>query len=154
MIFKINEKYSTQIDDEDLPRVMQLKWTVNIEHGRPYARARYKGKKIRLHRFILGISNPKILIDHIDRDTLNNTKGNLRICTNAENLYNRGANKNNITKLKGVTIFNKKYFRARITVNKKTVSLGLYTDRIEAAKAYNEAAIKLHGRFACLNVIS
>lgn len=157
MNFKINDKYSVQIDEEDLPKILKLKWTVNVEHGRPYARACSEGKKIRMHRLLLTLTDPKIFVDHIDRDTLNNTKANLRVCTNAENLYNRVANKNNPTKFKGVTLFKRKRsrlrYRARISINNKSISLGLFDTPIEAAKAYNEAALKLHGAFACLNVI-
>ena len=140
-------------DEEDAPIISLHVWQVNIERNNKYARTNVKGTSVRMHRLILGVTNPSIFVDHINGNTLDNRKCNLRLCSNAQNLHNRGANKNNPTKLKGVTIFEKNYYRARITAFGKAIHLGLYKDPMAAAQAYNEAAIKYHGEFAKLNII-
>lgn len=47
------------------------------------------GRGIRMHRFILGIADPRVQVDHDDRDGLNNQRYNLRTCTNAQNQVNK-----------------------------------------------------------------
>jgi len=49
--------------------------------------------------------------------------------------------------------YNRKYIRAKISVNGKNINLGYFKTEIDAAIAYNEAAIKYHGEFANLNKI-
>lgn len=107
-----------------------------------------------MHRFILGITDPKIQVDHINGDSLDNRKINLRLCSNSENSRNRGANKNNTSGYKGVR-FRKEYgtYFATITVNRKEIYLGSFKTGKEAATAYNEAAIKYHDKFANLNEV-
>ena len=83
----------------------------------------------------------------------------MRICTYKGNACNRTRKQNGSSKYIGVDIqilkdqINKSnvIYRSRIKDNGKTISLGRFTDEIEAAKAYNEAAIKYHGEFANLN---
>jgi hypothetical protein len=101
------------------------------------------------HRFIL---NPPagMVVDHIDGDGLNNTRENLRICTNTENIRNqrrRGAGKSGA---KGVAFYpgQQKPFRAQITVNRKKLNLGSFATAKEAQEAYAAAAKELHGEFA------
>ena len=111
-----------------------------------------KGKTstIRLHQLIM---NDK-MIDHINGNIFDNRKENLRKCTSAENGKNRGKSRNNKSNYKGVSwhkALNK--WRAFIFLDYKQIHLGYFDDIIEAAKAYNEAAIKYHGEFARLNVI-
>nr|WP_269140600.1 HNH endonuclease [Proteus terrae] len=91
-------------------------------------------------------------IDHIDGDKLNNRIENLRICTHNQNQHNQGIRASNKSGYKGVSWMKSvKKWQAQICCNSKVTHLGLYTNKIEAAKAYDEAAKKLHGDFAWLN---
>jgi len=93
------------------------------------------------------------VVDHKNRNGFDNRKENLRICTSAENSRNRIANKNNRFGYKGVAeAFNGKYV-AQIGFDGKKYYGGTFDTVIEAAKAYNEMAIKYHGEFARLNEI-
>lgn len=93
-------------------------------------------------------------VDHIDGNPLNNCKNNLRICTQAENQMNRGKTKNNKSGCKGVYWAKQlKKWKSQITINNKQKHLGYYNCPIEAAKAYNSAALLYHKEFAKLNTI-
>lgn len=105
--------------------------------------------KIPLGRFILKPPNNK-LIDHINRNTLDNRRKNLRICNYLENSRNRSKSINNKSGYKGVIKIGNKWF-ANIVNKYKHYSLGYFQTPIEAAKAYDKKAKKLHGEFACLN---
>ena len=91
-------------------------------------------------------------LDHKDYDGLNNRIENLREATTSQNMANAPKKKNNSTGFKGVH-FNKKKkkYYGRIMVNRENKHLGWFCDPIEAAKAYNTAAIKYFGEFARLN---
>lgn len=90
--------------------------------------------------------------DHKDRDIHNNTNENLRLATYSQNQMNRGLQKNNTWGFKGLKRYKNKW-NVGIQVNGKSIYVGRFVDKIEAAKAYNTAAIKYHGEFAVLNVI-
>ena len=142
------------VDDADFEYLNQFKWYANNNYAvRCFTVSKNKVNRILMHREIMKISKG-LIIDHIDRNGLNNQKNNLRICTNSQNLMNRCKNINNTSGFKGV-VYNKldKKYRAKIYFNSKCISLGCYIDPKDAAKAYNEAALKYHGEFANLNKI-
>lgn len=72
-----------------------------------YVQGRYKldGKpiEISLHRYVMGVTDPKIDVDHMDHNGLNNREDNLRVCKHKENTQNKQAYKNNVTGIRGVT---------------------------------------------------
>jgi len=105
-----------------------------------------------LHRFVMGVTDPKILVDHRDGDGLNNQDDNLRVATQSQNMANQGKHKNNTIGYKGV-VWDKrdKKFRAQISVQGKRLKIGYFEDPIDAARAYDEAARKYYGRFARTN---
>lgn len=147
------------VDDDDFDYLNQWKWQANQKQNKKFYA--WRGKKINgkykliyLHRFILNLTDRKIYVDHVNMNTLDNRKINLRICTNSQNQMNKIVQKNNCYGYKGVYYDkrNNKY-SSIITVNKKRHWLGYYIDPKDAAKAYNEAAIKLHGEFSKLNEI-
>lgn len=107
--------------------------------------------QVYLHRWLMGVTDPKVEVDHIDGDGLNCQDENMRVCTHAENMFNRGKQKNNTTGYKGVSLGKSGKFQAYIKVNKVMKHLGFYDDIITAARVYDDAAKKYHGRFASLN---
>jgi hypothetical protein len=111
-------------------------------------------RNIRINRLIMGANTYNKIVDHKNGNTLDNRKSNLRICTNAENTRNGSIGKHNTSGYKGVSWFylNNKW-RSTIVVNYKQISLGLFSKKEDAAKAYNKAAKKYHGEFAKLNKI-
>ena|ERR1019366_6726036 len=151
------------VDEEDFERVNQYAWHtfVDTKNGRNYAIRRMpisdkNPKKVQnMHRFILGITDPKVQVDHIGsgiESGLDNRRSNLRIATCAENQRNRGKQKNNTSGFKGVH-WNKSHgqYHARTIHNGKEISGGYFDDPREAAAKYNELAKKYHGEFAFFN---
>lgn len=112
----------------------------------------YQGS--RMHREILGLErgNPN-KGDHINHDTLDNRRRNLRIATPEESQHNKRRYVNNTSGYKGVAL-DRGRWRAYINVQGKRESLGGFGSVEEAAAAYNEAALRLHGEFAYLNQIA
>lgn len=143
------------IDDEDLNLINSLNWTVEIN---PVGQVYFSNRKnkVRLHRLIMNC--PKgMVVDHINGNTLDNRKSNLRICTKLENQYNQKKHKGNRhSKYKGVTFrkeLKSKPWEAFIYKDYKSTRLGYFATEKEAAVAYNAKALELYGQFAKLNVI-
>lgn len=150
-----SKKYGTLtvlVDDEDYDYLNQFKWH---NDGKGYAR-RHNGKDKRprclfMHREILGLTDPKIFVDHINRITSDNRRENLRVCSHAQNKQNVPALKVKKTSIyKGVS-WCERVGKWRACINCKDI--GYYNYEINAANAYNIQAIKMHGEFACLNDI-
>jgi hypothetical protein len=92
-----------------------------------------------------------LFVDHIDHNGLNNTRANLRLCSQAQNNCNKPS-RYGASKFKGVC-WNRarKKWVASIQHNGKRYDLGYFTDEIAAARAYDKKAAELHRQFACLN---
>lgn len=135
------------IDAEDIERVSRYAWQC-LQNG--YAYNRTAGY---LHRYLIEPS-PGMEVDHIDGDRLNNRRStNLRTCTVAENRRNRRPYPSN-PRHKGTCLHKASgLWFASIKVDGERKSLGYFKDRGEAAKAYDQAAIKYHGEFAHPNHI-
>ena len=133
------------IDDEDFERISKINWRL-LKNG--YV-AKNCGDGFYLHRFIMDCPKGKY-IDHFNHNPLDNRKENLRICTNAENNWNK-----NYGKITGVssskTLTNP--WRAYIKIRDKQKHLGFFKTKIEAAKAYNEAVKTYRDKFSFLNVV-
>lgn len=142
-----------KFDDEKFDLISQYSWHASKVKGLTYAYAwtpMVNGvrKKISMHRLVMGLVDIKgTLIDHADGNGLNNQMSNLRVASHAENMRNRGAQKNNKCGLKGVRKHRRKW-SARIRLNKKEYHLGTFDTPEAAAHAYTLASQKLHGSFA------
>jgi len=155
-----SEKYGLKhffIDGEDFEKVDKYKWGLKPCRDIFYLHRTFGYKENKtsqsLHRYIMDCP-PGMVVDHIDGNPLNNCRSNLRICLQSDNMKNRKNNINGTSKYKGVSFHKRdKVFIASIRVNTKLIHIGNFKNETEAAKAYNESAIKLHGEFARLNII-
>lgn len=90
--------------------------------------------------------------DHINHDTLDNRRSNLRVATREQNMQNRRKQSNNTSGYKGVSWHKtRSRWQARIAANNKNYFLGFFDNAEEAARAYDTAAQEFHGEFAVLN---
>ena len=145
------------VDDEDYDRIVAVKWFAYRAHtGKFYAvRTMNVSRRIKHRRTmsaeIMGLPQGS-RVDHRNGDTLDNRKENLRPCSNQQNCCNRGAIANTSSRFKGVSFHRLTgKWAARIRVNYELKHLGLYLSEEAAAKAYDKAAIELHGEFAHTN---
>lgn len=136
-----------KVDNSDLWKVAGFSWRAS-KTG--YLRAKINNKTIMLHRWVMNATEGEV-IDHINGDLLDCRKTNLRSCSIMENSRNRKISKNSSTGYKGVHTVYKDRFRAVIRVNRKLHYLGYFKSALEAASAYDTAALKHFGEFAKLN---
>lgn len=139
------------VDDDDFDMLSKLKWTAL--DGKPvwYATHYYRdGKKVHavsMHRFILGVSDPSIIVDHINGDGLDNTRKNLRVVTVAQNNANRNKWARKKTSMyKGVFPWRNLWM---VKIGKTKIK-PFYTEE-DAALAYDNEAVALWGEFARTN---
>lgn len=142
------------VDDGDYEYINKWKWFYaqgyacrtgvkvdNISHG----------IRIFMHHLII----PKTSgmdVDHINGDSLDNRRANLRLCTHQQNTKNKSLRYDSSTGYKGVSWHKQsEMYQAKICVNGKQIHLGLYDDPAVAAKVYDTAAKKYHGEFAKTN---
>lgn len=140
------------IDRKDLPLWSAYNWYKNYSGRNFYVRAHAKYKVLYLHRSIMRPPKNKT-VDHINGNTFDNRRCNLRICSNKENV--RSSHKYRFkksSKYRGVSFdkANKKWV-ASIEVNGKKISIGRFREEKEAAISYNIYALKYFKKFAALN---
>ncbi len=149
----ISKKYITTFDIEDYSIVSKYRWYIINNHSstNQYAHTNINNKTVRLHRYILDISSPNILVDHIDGNGLNNSKHNLRICTtHSHNNANSFRTKSNVTGYQGVNISGNK-FTAVIKYMNKKIHIGTFNSPELAHKAYCDKGFELYGEFFRVN---
>ena len=140
------------VDAEDYYQLSKFQWYAKYSGSTFYAARNHAGKSVKMHREILA-SPDHLLVDHIDRNGLNNRKSNLRFCTSSQNLCNTVSIRGSSSRYKGVCWHKReKQWVASIQFNKKSYYLGDFDNEIDAAKAYDKKAKVLHGQFACLNL--
>jgi len=143
---KLTQGQFALVDDADFERLNEHKW---YAHWKPHTKSFYavrhskpkNGKRhvIRMHREILGLKRgDKLEGDHINHDTLNNQRANLRAITCQQNHWNRKDSKG--------YYWNKaaKKYHARIKLNNKDIHLGLFSTAEEAHNAYLQAKKQYH----------
>lgn len=142
--------------------LIHYQWHAELDKklGTYYARSsktiivKGKRKQVRfhMHRMTMGLEDIGTRIDHINHDTLCNIRSNLRPCTPTQNSYNCKIQKDNTSGFKGVFWYKKtSKWRSGIGINYKVKHIGYFTDKVEAAQAYDLHALKYQGEFACLN---
>lgn len=150
------EKVTILYDEFDHELVSKHKWF--LSHGYPVRNTIVGGKRTKqlLSREILGLKDRHLLCDHINGNKLDNRRCNLRIVNSSQNNINRKyfgtSGYKGVSKLQRKPTHRVKWV-ARITNPKdnKLIKIGEYDTPIEAAKAYDQMAIKLHGEYARLN---
>jgi len=148
----LTQGYYAKIDKEDYNKIKDKKWSVCIDGKKKqliYASCRV-GSHInksrttkKMHRIIANASCIDI-VDHINHDTLDNRKCNLRICTNKQNCENRKLDIRNKTGYTGVLEYKGNKYLAQIGHNNKNIHIGIFDTKEEASDAYNYYKKILH----------
>lgn len=144
---KLAKGKTTLIDDEDWELVKDYKWSAQGKKDTLYAVTTIT---ISMHQLIMGAKGQQI--DHINGNGLDNQKSNLRTATSQQNSFNRRKRSGCSSVYKGVCWSKRaKKWRAYLTKNQKHFSLGYFHNEIDAARAYDRAALTHFGSFARLN---
>lgn len=158
----INSPLTTKVDDDDYVLFEAMSWRLlregyagyctmsgNLTSGRINIR-------LLLHRLVMSARTGQ-QIDHINGDKLDNRKSNLRFCNSSQNVFNSVKHTIGVSRFKGVCLKGdydrKKPWFAYIGSASNREYLGHYKTEIEAALAYNRAAVRIAGEFARLNQI-
>lgn len=142
MVFSIIKGKEILVDDD-------FKTTSTFSLDKDGYAVSSKGK---MHRLVMSVKDPTILVDRINGNRLDNRRSNLRLVTSSENRLNRKKKTIIDSKWKGVSKSGFKW-RAHIAYKNINTYLGTFETAIDAAKAYNLAAKILHGPFASLNEV-
>jgi hypothetical protein len=140
------------VDDEDYERVSKYKWFALKDKHTFYAirsiRKNGRQSKQKMHRLILKMRNSKILIDHINKNGIDNRKKNLRKASSLQNSHNRKIPITNTTGFRGVHWRKDiKKFASYININRKKTHLGIFPTAKLASITYECAAKKHFGKF-------
>jgi hypothetical protein len=154
-------KYIILVDDEDYEWLNKYTWRVRKSpsgtkfYAYTQSKKKYLGGVTTMHRLVLGLIREKRkleIVDHINRDGLDNRKENLRKVTKQQNEMNSDIRKNNKTGYKGVS-FRKdtRKYRSYIAIDGKQINLGCYNLPEDAAIAHDKEVLKLFPNHAYTN---
>lgn len=153
----LTKGYEAIVDDADFERVAAFKWYAKVTPRNVYAvrstprlAPGVNQGQVKLHRFVLGVTDPLVEVDHRDHDGLNCTSENLRACTKRQNQHNRKKTKGTASQYLGVTKHTSKWL-ARININGKQKHLGLFVNEEDAARAFDAAVLSLRDEFGVTN---
>jgi AP2 domain len=148
------------VDSELFDYLNSFHWRA---HRLPFHRSFYaatfrriggRQKTIYMHRLVIN-APPRVIVDHIDMNGLNNARTNLRTVTGSQNQLNCVKRSGCVSQYKGVTWdITRQKWQARCTLNGRTKNLGRFDTESEAALAYNRYAIANYGTCARLNEVS
>ena len=147
------------VSDKDFNRVIVHKWRLHYSKGMAFISARINGKNIYISRFITDAPEGMV-VDHENADRFDNTRENLRVCTQRQNLASKRVFKTKAI-YRGVYLDvdrerrgHRNFWQSRIKYFDQTIHLGRYSTAEEAAYVFDQASIQLNGEFARLNVLS
>ena len=143
------------VDNCDYQTVAPFKWCAHNKRRKTFYAVGTESigdgtfRTIKMHRVILGVTDPAVWVDHIDGNGLNNCRSNLRICTRGQNQRNRPANRNNKSGYKGVFACKRSgRWIAKIMCDRKAIHIGRFDTPEDAHAAYVQAAQSLHKEFS------
>jgi hypothetical protein len=138
------------VDDDDYPELSRYKWHARNIKGNWYTQRHIGKQTIFMHRQITNFKYK--MIDHINHDGLDNRRCNLRPCNHSQNAINSKLAKNNTSNIRGVYWRkDREKWRVRIMGNGIYFSLGCFSNKKDAGRAYDKKAKELFGEFAVLN---
>lgn len=138
------------VDRADYEWLSRFSWYVGHGYAKRSGTTRNHAKRL-MHREIMAAGDG-VLVDHINGDKLDNRRANLRLCTPTQNALNKGAFPQTGRRFKGVyPSKNGRRWRAYIQVAGQQRCLGTFDTQDLAARAYDAAAVEMHGDFARLN---
>jgi hypothetical protein len=143
------------VDDQDYERLSRFKWHATRCRNSFYAASEYGPRKdqkgVFMHRLII-YARRGMEVDHINGDTLDNRRHNLRLATRSQNARNSKTRRDYLSGFKGVCFDKERQkWMAYITLRQKYYNLGRFDTREEAAMTYDKAARLLHREFARTN---
>ena len=126
--------FNSLIDLEDIEKIEKYHWVIRYDkrHPKHYVESRVKGKRLHLHRYLMGVGfekyTPEKTVDHINGNSLDNRKSNLRICTKSENSKNmKSISSRSTSKIKYINwcntrnrwkvIYKSKYLKSFVCLN-------------------------------------
>lgn len=156
IIYLADGKNFVKVDDKDWHWIAQRAWQLTYDGYASSPLFGYRSKKasvVLMHRLIL-LAPDTLSVDHANRDKLDNQRKNLRLANTQQQMGNMAKMKGS-SRYKGVhrRWDNKKWVAQIKTESGPTQTLGSFSSEIDAARAYNEAAISVFGKFALLNEV-
>lgn len=154
---KLTQNQIALVDDSDFEYLNQFKWQALLHKGKWYAKREVWNKDLKNYEkhFMHRIIYPDFkMVDHINGETLDNQRCNLREANHSQNAANSKLRVDSTSGFKGVDYIKAhNRWRARLKSNNTEFNLGEYRTPIEAAQAYNIASKLLFEEFASLNPV-
>lgn len=157
---KLTQQKETIVDDQDFDWLNQWRWIVHNRNGKLYAARgkyeklgfkKYRTHTISMHRVIMNAIIGQE-VDHINGESLDNRRVNLRLTDRYGNNQNARVRKDSLSGYKGVCFYKStNKWRAYIGTGEKLKHIGYFNTPQEAALAYNQEAIKRFGEYAKIN---
>ena len=140
------------VDAADFEMLSRFIWCVSSGYPATNVGAGSSKRLVRMHRMLL-LPDVGHEVDHINRDPLDNRRANLRLCSHHENSWNMSSRGRGSSRYKGVSWSKvRSRWLVHIRVHPRLIYLGYFDSEVDAARAYDAAAVRYRGEFARLNV--